>query len=96
MPSRDGGYSRDEMRPEVLSAPIFSGSRISVISHDGLRSIKITPLSGRERFILGIPIDINNAKAFDLDLIPGVGEKTAEKIIAYRGTHGPFSPSMIF
>ena len=37
------------------------------------------------------PIDINTAGVEELCLLPQVGEKTAEKIIAYREQNGPFA-----
>ena len=36
-------------------------------------------------------IDINHASVKELTLLPGVGEKTAEKIIVYRNQTGRFS-----
>ena len=36
-------------------------------------------------------VDINNASASVLSTLPGVGPKTAEKIIAYRDANGPFA-----
>jgi competence protein ComEA len=35
-------------------------------------------------------IDINKADAATLDLLPGIGAKKADAIIAYREEHGPF------
>ena len=48
-----------------------------------------TPQSGEEP-AFGC-IDINTADAEALCLLPGIGEKTAEKIIAYREENGPFA-----
>ncbi len=35
-------------------------------------------------------VNINTADASQLSLLPRVGAKAAERIIAYRGEHGPF------
>ncbi len=39
----------------------------------------------------GEVIDINTADVYDLQRLPGIGEKRAGDIIAYREEHGPFS-----
>lgn len=36
-------------------------------------------------------LDLNRADASDLEGLPGVGSTTAERIIAYRDEHGPFT-----
>ncbi len=36
-------------------------------------------------------ININNSTIEELILLPGIGEKTANKIVAYRKEHGKFS-----
>ncbi len=36
------------------------------------------------------PVDINGAEVLDLMRIPGVGKKTAERIIDCREKNGPF------
>ncbi|MCI8303217.1 MAG: ComEA family DNA-binding protein [Lawsonibacter sp.] len=38
----------------------------------------------------GETIDINTADVYDLQRLPGIGEKRAQDIIAYREAHGPF------
>lgn len=38
----------------------------------------------------GEVIDVNTADAYDLQRLPGIGEKRALDIIAYREEHGPF------
>lgn len=50
--------------------------------HTGASAAADTPLS---------IVDINSATARALDLLPGIGPATAEKIVEHRRAHGPFS-----
>jgi competence ComEA-like helix-hairpin-helix protein len=50
-------------------------------------------LSPRLSFFLNQPMDINQATAPDLELISGIGPRTAERIIAYRNEFGSFMDS---
>ena len=36
------------------------------------------------------PVDINSASAWELQSLPGIGEVTADRIVAFRETFGPF------
>ena len=38
----------------------------------------------------GERIDVNTADVYDLQRLPGIGEKRAQDIIAWREEHGPF------
>ena len=38
----------------------------------------------------GETINVNTADAYDLQRLPGIGEKRAQDIIAWREEHGPF------
>ncbi len=53
--------------------------------------ITVEPMAAGKRLALGIPIDINRSSIQDLVLVPGIGEKTAEKILDHRNTNGRFS-----
>ena len=49
--------------------------------------------AGEERpdsLLEGEVIDINTADVYDLQRLPGIGEKRAQAIVAYREEHGPF------
>ena len=37
------------------------------------------------------PLNINTADAAELALLPGIGEKLAQRIVAYRGQNGAFA-----
>ena len=60
--------------PEVSSAPAASNNEESK----------------PESLLEGEVIDINSAPVEDLQRLPGIGEKRAQAIVAWREDHGPF------
>ena len=60
--------------PEVSSAPPASNNEESK----------------PESLLEGEAIDINSAPVEDLQRLPGIGEKRAQAIVAWREEHGPF------
>ena len=54
-------------------------------------SLTAKQLSGAQRLTLNKPVNINGARKSDLEAIPGIGPKTAEKVIDYRNKHGRFN-----
>ena len=44
-----------------------------------------------ESLLEGEVIDINTADVYDLQRLPGIGEKRARAIVDYREEHGPFA-----
>jgi competence protein ComEA len=70
-----------------LAAPVYDGQHLRVpavgeefsVTDEGLAS----PGVARR-------VNINLATVAELDTLPGIGEVTAAKIVAYRQQHGPF------
>ncbi len=48
------------------------------------------PGPGRREPLMSEQININTATEDQLALLPGIGTRTAQAIIAYRAQHGPF------
>jgi competence protein ComEA len=68
-----------------------TGMRIELRESNGDRlRIIITPMGSRERFVLSIPIELNQAAVEDLVMIPGISLSLARRIVAFRKSHGPF------
>lgn len=53
------------------------------VSSEGEKSLPDSLLPGEQ-------IDVNTADAYDLRRLPGIGEKRAQDIVAWREAHGPF------
>ncbi|HSM92020.1 MAG TPA: helix-hairpin-helix domain-containing protein [Anaeromyxobacteraceae bacterium] len=48
-------------------------------------------LSGDERLLLGVPLDLNRAGARELGFVPGLSPLLAAEVVADRSANGPFS-----
>jgi len=66
------------------------GMKITVDFSAGKNRFAVTKMEADKRIALGIKFDINQATEDDLLLVKGIGEATAEKIIALRGKLGRF------
>jgi comEA protein len=66
---------------------IANGSRVEVTTEGGYR---LMAMSGAQLVTLGLPLDLNRARAEDLEAVPGLGPALAQRIVAYRRAHGPF------
>ena len=73
--------------PSDPERAVASGSKVAV-APDGGHSV--STMSGAQLLTLGLRIDLNQARAEDLEAIPGLGPALAQRIIDYRKTHGPF------
>lgn len=61
-----------------------------IIDSGSVKNVSTPAIDNSRRFTLGKPIDLNLATKEDLIIIPGIGEKTAEKILALRNKKGQF------
>jgi competence protein ComEA len=67
--------------------PLESGGKIFLTSHHH-PAVIVGKMSAKESLALDLPMDINTASLDELILVSGIGEKTAEKIIALREEKG--------
>jgi competence protein ComEA len=44
----------------------------------------------RKKFVLGIPVPLNQADAEALAVIPGISQNLAQRIVEFRDSNGPF------
>jgi competence ComEA-like helix-hairpin-helix protein len=75
----------------MLKRKIPDGCRITVEETRTGRRVVIEELPPAERYALGLDFNINRASAPDLALIPGIGEASASRVVAYRRAHGDFA-----
>jgi competence protein ComEA len=58
------------------------------IGENGQGAVTIDPIPAPEKIIMGIPLDINSMGVSDFVLVPGIGPKTAKRIVEYRQNNG--------
>ena len=81
-----GGYWGQQTSPEpwrvtVQRLPETSGPEEAEPQEEAVRPDSLLP---------GEVIDVNTADEYDLQRLPGIGEKRARDIVAWREAHGPF------
>ena len=83
------GITAAGINAEPKRAPTLrSATTVTLVSSPP--GISVEPMSADKRLALGIPIDLNRSSFEDLVLVPGIGEKTAGKIVEERGINGTF------
>lgn len=78
-----GVEGKHERAPTLRSA-----TTVTLVS--SFPEISLEPMSADKRVALGIPIDVNRSSLEDLVLVPGIGEKTAGKIVEERQLNGTY------
>jgi competence protein ComEA len=70
---------------------IPGGTRVLVGEGEGETcAVRLGEVAGVRRLSLGLRIDLNRAGIADLDALPGIGPRLAQRIIAERARDGPF------
>lgn len=71
--------------PHANELPVSAGTRLAF----NARGIEVTRMDAPALFSFGLPISLAASSAEDLELIPGIGPKTARSLIDYRERAGP-------
>ncbi|MDO8527808.1 MAG: helix-hairpin-helix domain-containing protein [Deltaproteobacteria bacterium] len=53
-------------------------------------NVPLEPLTIQEKILFGFPLSINRLSAEEWEVLPGIGPKMAQKIVAERLLRGPF------
>ncbi len=78
--------------PESLVTKVEqSGRLILKPTGEGKEKFVLRPLEPLKMRVLSLPVNINTANMEELDILPGIGPKTAQAIIAHRESYGRFS-----
>ncbi len=73
--------------PAGYLSALKAGDRIEFLG-DG--AVRVERMEGERLLLFGIPVNINEAGVEDLVALPGIGNRTAEAIVAYRENTGRF------
>ncbi len=92
MIERAGGLKQNPLpSSDLLSQKVPTGTELLITSKPyGRNEVNIIPMTNAERLLLGIPMPLNTATEQNLELIPGIGPKLAQRIISFREEKGPF------
>jgi len=74
----------------MLSVVAISGLLASIPAHGVSAQAKAPAPRGAKAAPTTAVVNINTASAAELDSLPGIGAKTAARIIEYRQKNGPF------
>jgi competence protein ComEA len=92
---RAGGFvEAADQQAVTLAAQLTDGCRVYVPRQGETTTTVVATVSGgtpANGASGGGPVSLNSATLEQLDALPGIGPSTAQKIITYRETKGPFT-----
>ena len=71
-----------------LAAPLTDGTQI-LVPREGQEGVAPAPVT--DGAVAGGLVNVNSAIATELEVLPGIGEVIAQRIIDYRTENGPFA-----
>lgn len=79
-------------QPHLLSTPLQTGKTIHLLCKgpDNRAIIYNDTITSSQLLTLGLPLDLNQVSAADLELLSGIGPTLASRIIEYRQKNGGF------
>ena len=87
--SAAGGFLAEAEKSGInLARELKDGEQLDIPFVEGFSPVVATPVETFQP--TSDLININTATAAELDALPGIGPTTAQKIIDYRDTNGPF------
>ncbi len=81
-----GWFLRERAAPVPYQVQVSQSAPAASESVRGFPEAESRP----ETLLEGEVIDVNTADVYDLQRLPGIGEKRAQAIVASREEHGPF------
>jgi len=86
-----GPMNRDCPALGQMNTPLETGTRVELrTSERESGRVTISPIDPGKKFVLGIPVPLNQAGAEALAIIPGISHSLAQRIVEFRKSHGPF------
>jgi competence protein ComEA len=83
-----GATARADLSAVNLAAPLVDGTQVVVPAR--ISALPGSTVSAPAAPALVAKVSLGSATAEQLDTLPGIGPVTAQKIIDWRATHGPF------
>ena len=81
----------DSIPVDRMHGVLKTGTRVELGRSDGKTArVTISSMDPAKKLVLGIPVPLNQSGAEALAMIPGISERLALRIVAFRDSNGPF------